>query len=76
VLPPGTRHSREETSDVDMNYGGDADDDDREYDYDEGEDVPQTQIILVNERDLEGARKLVHVHIPVFKILSRCHVTV
>ena len=29
----------------------------REYDYEEGEEVPQTKIVLVNERDLEGACK-------------------
>jgi hypothetical protein len=48
------RQSQADTEDVDMEA---AMDDDLDYEYDDGEDVSQTTIMLVNERDFEGKRE-------------------
>jgi len=72
VLAPQTRYSQAYTEDVDMEG---ATDEDLEYDDDEGDDVPQTTIMLVNERDFESMSLLMSMHL-VPKSLTRFQVTV
>jgi hypothetical protein len=58
VFADQARQSQGDTEDFDMEA---AVDDDLDYEYDEGEDVPQTTIMLVNERDFESKCESTHV---------------
>lgn len=76
VLAPQTRGRESDTEDVDMDQElNSGEEDDSEYD---GDNVSQTKMVLVNERDLESTPHI-PTRTPIFKILTailRCYVPV